>query len=355
MPRQPTPQAIRRLLASGGERIAERLPSRWRSSVEARTGDGGLVRFSAPDGTTAEVRALVRRRLDPRAASALPATDTPAIVIADWLSPRTRAVLAAAGLSYVDTTGNMLVMVSEPGLSITAEGAHRDPAPRGTPTTSLSGPRAWALERTLAEVVPPYGLGELSESLGIDAGYLSRLLTGLADEMVIERSPRQPVERVDWEAMIRQITRRYSLLDSNDTTSWIAPAGPEQFLRDLSSSKLRRWAVTGSFASSRLVSVVAPEVAIVYADDPERLTDTLRLRPTRTGGNVITAQPYDPIVYERTWQQDGLNFASVAQVAIDCLTGFARMPAESEALLAWMRQQAPRWQAASLTDRPPLP
>jgi hypothetical protein len=355
MARPPTPQVIRKLLASAGSEIAKRLPPKWQSSVEARTADGGIVRFTAPDGRAANVRALVRRRLDPRAARALEATDEPVIVVADWLSPRTRTILTEAGLGYADTTGNLLVMVDDPGLSITAEGTDRDPSPRRKATINLRGPRAWALQRTLAEVLPHYGISELSEALGIDAGYLSRLLGGLADELLIERRPRQPVERVDWEAMLRQITRTYSLLDDNETTSWIAPAGPEQFLRDVASSKLRRWAVTGSFASSQLVSVAAPEVAVVYTDDPERLADTVRLRPTRTGGNVVTALPYDPIVFERTWERNGLVFASLCQVTIDCLTGFGRMPQEGDALLGWMRQRAPKWQASSLTGTAELP
>jgi hypothetical protein len=275
--------------------------------------------------------------------------------VADWLSPRTRTILSDAGLGYADTTGNLLVMVDEPGLSISAEGAARDPAPRRKATINLRGPRAWALERTLAEVLPPYGLSELSDTLSIDPGYLSRLLSGLADELLIERQPRGPVERVAWEAMIRQISQTYSLLDSNETAWWIAPAGPEQFLRDLASSKLRRWAVTGSFASSQLVSVAAPTVAVVYTDDPERLADTVRLRPTRTGGNVVTALPYDRIVFERTWQRDGVTFASLCQIAVDCLTGFGRMPQEGDALLAWMRPKAPKWQAPSLAATAELP
>ena len=355
MPRPPTPQAIRKLLVNAGGRIDSRLPPGWRSSVEARTTDGGVVHFTAPDGRKVDVRALVRKRLDPRSADALVRTDEPTIIVADWLSPRTRTILAEAGLGYADTTGNVLVMVGDPGLSIAAEGAGRDPAPRRRSTINLRGPRAWALERTLAEVLPPYGLSELSESLGIDAGYVSRLLGGLSDELIIERQPRQPVAAVNWEAMIAQITRTYSVLGDNETTSWIAPAGPEQFLRDLSSAKLKRWAVTGSFASSRLISIAAPEIAVVYTDDPERLADTVRLRPTRTGGNVVTALPYDPIVYERTWEQDDLVFASVAQIAIDCLTGFGRMPAEGDAVLTWMRQRAPRWQSPSLTETAGLP
>ncbi len=36
-----------------------------------------------------------------------------------------------------------------------------------------------------------------------------------ADELLIERQPRQPIERVDWEAMIGQITRSYRLSDDN--------------------------------------------------------------------------------------------------------------------------------------------
>jgi len=315
----------------------------------ARTTDGGVVRVTAPDGRTADVRALVRKRLDPRAAGALAVAEGPVIVVSDWLSPRTKTVLREGGFGYADTTGNVLVRVDEPGLSITAEGATRDPSPSGKTSVNLRGPRAWALQRTLAEVLPPYGLSDLSEALGTDAGYLSRLLGGLADELLIERRPRQPVTSVNWEGVIRQVTRTYSLLDDNETTSWIASAGPEQLLRDLAASNLQRWAVTGSFASTRIVPIAPPTVAVVYTDDPERLADTLRLLPTATGGNVVTALPYDPIVFERTWTRDGISFASIAQVTIDCLTGFGRMPQEGDALLEWMRKRAPKWQAPALT------
>ena len=135
----------------------------------------------------------------------------------------------------------------------------------------------------------------------------------------------------------------------------MAPGGAEQFLRDLSSSKLKGWAVTGSFAASRVVSVTAPEVAVVFAQDPERIADTMRLRPVRNGGNVVTALPYDPIVFERTWKQEDIVYASLAQIAMDCTTGFGRMPAEADALLDWMRRRAPRWQAPSLTVAATMP
>jgi hypothetical protein len=50
-----------------------------------------------------------------------------------------------------------------------------------------------------------------------------------------------------------------------------------------------------------------------------------------------------------------LTFASLCQIAVDCLTGFGRMPQEGDALLAWMRQKAPKWQAPSLAATAELP
>ena len=107
--------------------------------------------------------------------------------------------------------------------------------------------------------------------------------------------------------------------------------------------------MTGSFAASRLVWVAAPEIAVVYADDPERIASLTRLRQVRNAGNVVIARPYDQIVFERTWTRDNVVYASPAQVVVDCLTGPGRMPAEGEALLEWMQRRASRWQAPSLT------
>ncbi len=48
------------------------------------------------------------------------------------------------------------------------------------------------------------------------------------------------------------------------------------------------------------------------------------------------------------WTRDDVVYTSLAQIAVDCLTGPGRMPAEGEALLEWMQRKAPRWQAPSL-------
>ncbi|MCY4369116.1 MAG: hypothetical protein OXF41_06760, partial [bacterium] len=89
-------------------------------------------------------------------------------------------------------------------------------------------------------------------------------------------------------------------------------------------------------------------VVVVYTEDPEHLAEMTRLRQVRTGGNVRLARPYDPIVFERTWTRNGMNYASIPQVAVDCLTGPGRMPAEGEALLTWMRTRPSDWRSSLL-------
>ncbi len=46
-----------------------------------------------------------------------------------------------------------------------------------------------------------------------------------------------------------------------------------------------------------------------------------------------------------------IPYVSTAQAALDCLTGNARMPAEGEALLKWMRTNGARWQTGTLARR----
>jgi hypothetical protein len=127
--------------------------------------------------------------------------------------------------------------------------------------------------------------------------------------------------------------------------------GPERLLDDLTGKRAGRWAVTGSFAAARVAPVAAPEQAVIYTDDPERLARGGRLLPATRGANVVLLDPYDPIVFERTVTSNGIPNVSVAQAALDCLTGNARMPAEGEALLTWMRKNQARWRVGTLASR----
>lgn len=348
MARPAIPEASRRRLDDTVEHLRALLPDDWNVTVAHRQPDRGIISIADDDGAEATVSVLTRHRLEPRDIERLPQPEGPVIVAASWLSPRSRELLRESQIGFLDQTGNVELRLRKPALYIRAEGSPNDPDPKPSSGPTLRGPRVWALMRTLIEVTPPYTAGDLSSALGIDDGYVSRVLQTLADERLISRRPRGAVTTVEWEPLLRKLAETYSFVAANETTTWVASAGPEQLLDDIATAKAGRWAVTGSFVASSIAPVAAPEVAVVFTDDPERFARTVRLLPTKIGANVILAKPYDPIVFQRGWPNAEFPSVSVAQLAIDLLTGTGRMPAEGQALIEWMRRDLSRWQTTHL-------
>lgn len=278
------------------------------------------------------------------------------VVIAPWGSRRTREVLRELGIGFIDPTGNIDLVIDDPGLVVRVEGTSENPEGRPAASPGLRGPKAWALMKTMIEVRPPYGVRELATAVGTDPGYTSRVVSALEEERLVSRSRRGPITDVDWPALLSQLTTSYSVLDSNKASTWIAPSAVRGLPEKLASADLQiRWAVTGSLGANLIAPVAAPAMAIVYADDPVEVAETLRLLPADSGANVALAQPYDDAAYARSWVVDGVTFVSVAQVAADCLTGTGRMPAEGQALVEWMGGNEDRWRADTFDSaRSPL-
>ena len=65
-------------------------------------------------------------------------------------------------------------------------------------------------------------------------------------------------------------------------------------------------------------------------------------------------RPFDPVVFDRNQTDGGLRYAAPSQIAVDCLTGNGRMPAEGEALLDWMLDNEGAWRLDSLRARCPM-
>lgn len=343
-------EATRRRFERVAAQIRSLLPAEWRVEVEALAPEQGILRVSR-SGVFGLLDVTFRERIEPRDVSRLPEPTGPAMIVTDWISPRTRELLEVKGYGYADVTNNVRVELADPPLFVRTNGADRDPNPKPSKGPSLRGPKAWALLRTLVEVAPPYGVQDLAAALRVDAGYVSRVLQVLEAELLIERSPRGPVRAVDWLGVLRRLTSNYSVLDSNRTTTWAASGGPTQLLRDIARREPGTpWAVTGSFAASKIAPVAAPELAIIYTTDQERLVDVAGLLPTSFGANVVLATPYDRIVFERIHTVEEVPFVSVAQTAADTLTGPARMPAEGDALIEWMQRDPSRWQASVLGE-----
>jgi hypothetical protein len=347
--------------------LRTRLPSNWEiqpsGQVELLSGNGradAAVEIRTP-GVYATLAIEAKRSLGPREVAGLFGSvgrtlralnpTIPILLVAPWLSPRTRALLASEGVNYLDLTGNALVHLENPALFIQSQGADRDPSPTPRGKARVRGPKAGRLIRTLVDVRPPYGVRELAEATGLAPGYISRLLDSLDDDALVERSKRGRVESVDIAGVLRRWVENYELFSSNDAATFLAPRGATQALSALANlSETGPSAVTGSFAAVRYAPIAAPALLIVYNETPTALAAALEMIPADSGTNVVVLRPFDPVVWERTAEQDGIRYVSPSQVVVDCLTGNGRMPSEGEALLNWMLANEQEWRLNSLAD-----
>ena len=133
-------------------------------------------------------------------------------------------------------------------------------------------------------------------------------------------------------------------MKASRATWFLAPRGLRPVVDTL--KKLRGgYVVSGSWAANLLAPVAPARLLLCYADDVSALAKRLDLRQVDAGMNVVLAQPFDPVVAERTSKRDGLTVAAPSQIVADLLTSPGRGPNEAEALIEWMRENESDWRA----------
>jgi hypothetical protein len=183
---------------------------------------------------------------------------------------------------------------------------------------------------------------ELAARAAVSPATLARTIDLLAREALLTRDARGRVTEIDWEGCIRRWTKDYEFASSNRVTALLAPRGLSDLTAKLAKVR-QRWVLTGSLAAQLLSPIAPVRLGMVYIDDVEAARRSLDLRETDAGANVLVAEPFDDVVYERTMTVDGLVVAAPSQVAADLLTGSGRMPAEGEELLDWMKANERAW------------
>ena len=265
------------------------------------------------------------------------------MMLSPFLSPLARERLVAAGISYADSTGNLRLSADKPAIFIETQGQDRNPFRENRPLQSLKGRRAARAVRSFLDYRPPFGTRELAGVTQNSLATVSRVSDLLVREAIIVRDgPRGRISSVDWETLVRRWAMDYDFAKANSPTTYLEPRGAIVLFDRLREADFR-YAVTGSFAAVRLAPVAEPRLVTLYAADPGDAADRLGVRPAETGGNVVIARPFDPVVFERTEIADGITYARVTQVLLDLMTGPGRGPAEAEALLEWMRENEETW------------
>ncbi len=340
------------------EELQRRLPKPWRIRVSKepplrRRGRAerpdALISIEGPDRARTTIVVEAKSRIEPlhvdaalRQARAYE-VGVP-LIYAPYLSPRARERIVELGGNYADATGNLRLALERPALFIEARGADRDPNPVPRALGSLKGPAAGRVVRAVCDFRPPFGVRELGGRSETAPASVSRVLNLLRREALVERGERGVVLAADWEKLIRRWTQDYGLVKSNTTSNWLAARGLPSLLERMPAD-VKRYAVTGSFAASRLAPVTAPRLLVVFVEQASVAARKLDLRPADAGANVLLVEPFDPVVFDRTITCDGLVLANPSQVTADLLTSPGRGPSEAEALFGWMKEHEDAWRS----------
>lgn len=337
--------------------LAQRLPPGWTFRADAEVPAGTrwvdmLAEVTSPKGETAVFAIEIERFVQPRGvpdvarwARAFAANELPSavpVVGAAYLSPRTREMLRDFRVGYIDTTGNVRIEATTPGLFVSADGADRDPWPQPSGLQSLRGRGAARAVRAIIDTAPPFGVRELALATGASAPTLSRVLELLEREGIVTRQLRGPVVAVEWQEAIRRWAQDYDQARSNTVTALLEPRGLAAITTKLQSATFV-YAATGAFAAQRFEPVAPARVAALYVEDAAEATERLGLREADAGTNVMLLEPFDPVVFDRTVERDGLRCVAASQLAVDLLTGPGREPSQGEEMLTWMEQTENAW------------
>jgi len=334
------------------EQIQRSLPGHWTTNVAMKTNDVADARLTikTPAGATAALAIGARRQLDPRlvpevAGSLRTAAADAAVVIAPFLGPRTRERLAEEGIGYVDLCGNMRLVLDRPTVFISTRGDESSPwaAPRSS--RSLHAPKACRIVRALADGDVPFGVRQLAAIAGTDPGYVSRLLDLFHREELVEREPRGPIVGVHLARLLRRWAEDYAFGEAHRFVALSHPHGVPGALARLRDAQVPH-ALTARAGAAALSGTALPGVVAAYVDNPERVAAIIGAEPVDGGANLLLIDPFDPFVFEGTWEASGLRYAARAQIIADLLGSPAPGPAQAAALLELVA--APAANAAAL-------
>ncbi len=271
----------------------------------------------------------------------LPASEK-ALLVAPYLSPRSRQLLRERGISHADLTGNL--RLSTDSLFIEQTGAVKAPK-RDTEErarTSLRGPITGRVVRFLCDTRPPLKVREIAAATNVHPGNISRILEFLEREGYVERSGSGSLASVDWESLIQRWS--LDLQKERRAQTFLEPRGIDTVTALLSEGTLP-YAITGSYASAQLAPVIAPIAIDVYVRDIDEAREFMSLRVSDRIGNVRLVQAFDRVAFERTTRSGNVVLASPSQIAADLLTLPNRSSDEFAELISWMKRHESDWRS----------
>jgi len=266
------------------------------------------------------------------------------LLAAPIVGPRTREVLNAEGISWLEFAGDCRIQVG--GLFVertarqrksrtvnTAEGQRRFVA------NLFSGAALRMVRWLLVEPEHSWTVTEMGRKAKASAGFVSRAFATLERDAYIIRTDGAAGIR-DFDGLLGAWAKAPPLHDIR--IERVSAAGPAEVVASIAAAKLKsEYALTTEAAAEFVAPFARFSKVEMYVADANVWSRLLRLEAVSRGGNVALIRPQDPGVFDGGEIRQKVRLVSWPQLFVDLYRkgGAAREAAE---FLRSRRQQPPR-------------
>jgi DNA-binding Lrp family transcriptional regulator len=217
------------------------------------------------------------------------------LVVAKYLSPDRRKQCQEEGVHFLDLSGN--VFLEYDGLHIERVGfPNRFPEKRRG-RGPFSDKASLILRAALSNIKKVWGVRELAQSVGLDPGFVSRMVQELEQRNYISRIDSKLKLR-EPKSLIEDWVREYDYKRNQEVRYFCLAKGPEEIIDKLVAARIPddiQYAL-GLHAGANLVApyAVYNEVHIFIQNRAiiDRFVEKLKLREAGEGANLIFLLPY---------------------------------------------------------------
>jgi hypothetical protein len=247
------------------------------------------------------------------------------MVIAPFISPQSAQICEAAGIGYLDLSGNCQIAFQEVYI-------HHENFPNRYPykseISSLYAPKSERVLRVLlTHPYRPWKTLELAQEAQVSSGMITHIRKKL-DEQELITSSSLGFQLVEPHRLLRDWSENYSYRKNTilEFYSLETVSDVEQKLDKYCDQSGIRYALTGFSAADRLAPMVRNQRVMVYLDQTSThlLVTALNLKPVSSGANVNILNPYDEGVYWHTQRVAGIEVATPVQVYMDLVKNRGR-------------------------------
>jgi hypothetical protein len=231
-----------------------------------------------------------------------------------------REICEGAGVAWLDLSGNARII--SPGLRIVVDGRPNRFKRRGRPSTAFA-PKASRIARWLLMNPKRFGSQrQLARIVGLDEGYVSRVVARLEEDRFIIRDSEGGVRARDPELLLDAWREVYDFSKHEILRGHVAARSSEALVHRLAEA-LRaegaEYAATGLSAAWLIARFAGFRLASFYLSRPPSpaLLEAVSFREEASGANVWLIAPMDAGVFHGAEERGGVRCVHPVQAHLD--------------------------------------